>query len=52
VIAARIDGREVAMAFLGNEGKLTRFGDFHRVSQWVTQQRKTAAAPATQKRVQ
>jgi serine-type D-Ala-D-Ala endopeptidase (penicillin-binding protein 7) len=51
VIAARIDGREVAMAFLGVEGKLTRFGDFHRVSQWMTQQRKTAAA-ATQKHVQ
>jgi serine-type D-Ala-D-Ala endopeptidase (penicillin-binding protein 7) len=52
VIAARIDGREYSMAFLGVEGKLTRFGDFHRVSQWLTQQRKTAAAPATQKRVQ
>lgn len=50
VIAARIDNREVAMAFLGAEGKLTRFGDFHRVSQWLTQ-KKTAAAPA-QKHVQ
>jgi serine-type D-Ala-D-Ala endopeptidase (penicillin-binding protein 7) len=51
VIAAKIEGREVAMAFLGNEGKLTRFGDFHRVSQWLTQQKK-AAGPASQKRVQ
>jgi serine-type D-Ala-D-Ala endopeptidase (penicillin-binding protein 7) len=51
VIAAKIEGREIAMAFLGAEGKLTRFGDFHRVSQWLTQQRKTAAAP-TQKSVQ
>jgi D-alanyl-D-alanine endopeptidase (penicillin-binding protein 7) len=51
VIAAKIDGREVGMAFLGAEGKLTRFGDFQRVSQWMTQQRKTAAAPA-QKQVQ
>jgi serine-type D-Ala-D-Ala endopeptidase (penicillin-binding protein 7) len=51
VIAARIDGREVAMAFLGNEGKLTRFGDFHRVSQWLTQPKK-AAGPASQKRGQ
>jgi D-alanyl-D-alanine endopeptidase (penicillin-binding protein 7) len=49
LIAARIEGREVAMAFLGNEGKLTRFGDFHRVSQWLSQPKK-AAGPASQKR--
>ena len=52
VIAAKIDGRDFAMAFLGNEGKLTRFGDFHRVSQWLTQQQKTAAGPAAPKAVQ
>jgi D-alanyl-D-alanine endopeptidase (penicillin-binding protein 7) len=51
VIAARIDGREIAMAFLGNEGKLTRFGDFHRVSQWLGKQ-KLAGGPGSQKRGQ
>ena len=51
VIAAKVEEREVAMAFLGAEGKLTRFGDFHRVCQWLTQQKKTAAA-TTQKHVQ
>lgn len=29
------DGREVGMAFLGAEGKLTRFGDFSRVVKWL-----------------
>lgn len=35
VIAAKVDGREVHMTFLGAEGKLTRFGDFNRVAQWM-----------------
>ena len=35
VIAARMDGRRVAMVFLGTEGKMTRFGDFARVADWV-----------------
>jgi D-alanyl-D-alanine endopeptidase (penicillin-binding protein 7) len=29
------DGREVGMAFLGAEGKLTRFADFSRVVKWL-----------------
>lgn len=35
VIATRVDGRMYYMAFLGNEGKLTRFGDVARVADWV-----------------
>jgi serine-type D-Ala-D-Ala endopeptidase (penicillin-binding protein 7) len=35
VIAAKVDGREVYMSFLGAEGKLTRFADFSRVAQWM-----------------
>ncbi len=35
VAAARIDGKEVVMAFLGAEGKLTRFADFNRVAAWL-----------------
>jgi D-alanyl-D-alanine endopeptidase (penicillin-binding protein 7) len=42
VVAARIIGgsgsnkpREVVMAFLGEEGKLTRFADFGRAAQWL-----------------
>jgi serine-type D-Ala-D-Ala endopeptidase (penicillin-binding protein 7) len=34
-IAARFDGRKVAMVFLGAEGKHTRFGDFNRVAEWL-----------------
>ncbi|HEY3354287.1 MAG TPA: serine hydrolase [Polyangia bacterium] len=45
VIAAKVNGRHVAMAFLGDEGKLTRFGDFARVAGWVRSQA-TAQAPA------
>jgi len=35
VIAAEVDGREVAMVFLGSQGKLTRYGDFNRVVGWL-----------------
>jgi len=35
VTAARIDDREVVMAFLGAAGKLTRFDDFNRVAAWL-----------------
>ncbi|MDX2020655.1 MAG: serine hydrolase [Deltaproteobacteria bacterium] len=35
VIAAKIDGRRTAMAFLGAEAKMTRFGDFARVADWL-----------------
>lgn len=35
LIAARVDGRELVMSFLGSREKLTRFGDFGRVAGWV-----------------
>ena len=35
VAAARIDHHAVVMAFLGAEGKLTRFADFNRVASWL-----------------
>ncbi len=35
VLAARVDGRNLGMAFLGTEGKMTRFGDVARVADWV-----------------
>jgi D-alanyl-D-alanine endopeptidase (penicillin-binding protein 7) len=35
VTGARFDDREVVMAFLGADGKLTRFGDFNRVAEWL-----------------
>jgi D-alanyl-D-alanine endopeptidase (penicillin-binding protein 7) len=34
ITGARFDDHEVVMAFLGAEGKLTRFGDFNRVASW------------------
>ena len=35
VISARIAGRDVIMAFLGEKDELTRYGDFNRVAQWL-----------------
>jgi serine-type D-Ala-D-Ala endopeptidase (penicillin-binding protein 7) len=35
VIASKVDGRRTAMVFLGTEGKMTRFGDFARVADWL-----------------
>lgn len=35
ITGAKFEGREVVMAFLGAEGKLTRFGDFNRVASWI-----------------
>jgi D-alanyl-D-alanine endopeptidase (penicillin-binding protein 7) len=35
VVATKIDGRTYYMSFLGNEGKLTRFGDVARVADWI-----------------
>jgi D-alanyl-D-alanine endopeptidase (penicillin-binding protein 7) len=35
ITAAEIGGRKVLMSFLGAQGKLTRFGDFQRVAQWL-----------------
>jgi D-alanyl-D-alanine endopeptidase (penicillin-binding protein 7) len=46
-IATRLDdGREVAMAFLGAEGKLTRFGDFARVIHWLQKDKDATARQA------
>jgi D-alanyl-D-alanine endopeptidase (penicillin-binding protein 7) len=51
VVAARLQQagkkpREVAMAFLGAEGKLTRFADFGRAAQWLVERKATADLPA------
>jgi D-alanyl-D-alanine endopeptidase (penicillin-binding protein 7) len=35
VTAARVAGKVVVLAFLGAEGKLTRFGDFNRLAGWL-----------------
>jgi D-alanyl-D-alanine endopeptidase (penicillin-binding protein 7) len=48
ITGARFDDREVVMAFLGAEGKLTRFGDFNRIAEWIDRGApggKTAARP-------
>lgn len=37
--------RDVAMVFLGEAGKLTRFGDFGRVAQWIAEKRPGLPAP-------
>ena len=45
VVGTKIDGRVLYMSFLGNEGKLTRFGDVARVADWVISHKpKTAVA--------
>jgi serine-type D-Ala-D-Ala endopeptidase (penicillin-binding protein 7) len=36
VVATRIEGRPYYMAFLGDDGKMTRFGDVARVADWIT----------------
>jgi serine-type D-Ala-D-Ala endopeptidase (penicillin-binding protein 7) len=35
ITGAKIDDHEVVMAFLGADGKLTRFDDFNRVAEWL-----------------
>jgi D-alanyl-D-alanine endopeptidase (penicillin-binding protein 7) len=48
VVATKIDGRSYYMAFLGDEGKMTRFGDVARVADWIVSHKaKTAVATAT-----
>lgn len=48
VVATKIDGRAYYMAFLGDEGKLTRFGDVARVADYIVSRKpKTAIAAAT-----
>lgn len=37
VVGSEIDGNEYVMAFLGAEGKSTRFADFNRVATWITE---------------
>ena len=49
-IAARLPedagNREVAMVFLGEQGKLTRFGDFGRAAQWIAEKKPAPILPA------
>ena len=45
ITAARFDGREVVMAFLGGTTKTTRWDDFNHVAGWLTQ-RAVAKRPA------
>jgi D-alanyl-D-alanine endopeptidase (penicillin-binding protein 7) len=50
-VATKIDGHAYYMAFLGDEGKLTRFGDVARVADWIISHKPktvlaTASAPA------
>jgi D-alanyl-D-alanine endopeptidase (penicillin-binding protein 7) len=47
VVAAKLGDRQVAMAFLGAEGKLTRFGDFQRSAEWMARQNFRPAPPET-----
>lgn len=47
VTGARFDDREVVMAFLGADGKLTRFADFNRIAAWLDHRRGPATADAT-----
>ncbi len=35
IVSAKVDGRHYAMAFLGGDGKYTRFADFERVAGWL-----------------
>jgi D-alanyl-D-alanine endopeptidase (penicillin-binding protein 7) len=54
VVGAEIDGRALVMAFLGADGKATRFADFGRVADWVDRgapgaKVKVAARPAREK---
>jgi D-alanyl-D-alanine endopeptidase (penicillin-binding protein 7) len=44
ITGARIEDREVVMAFLGASGKLTRFDDFNRIAAWLERRVATDAA--------
>jgi D-alanyl-D-alanine carboxypeptidase len=35
VLASKVEGHSYGMAFLGTEGKLTRFGDVARTTDWI-----------------
>ena len=46
MVATKIEGRLYYMAFLGDDGKLTRFGDVARVADWlVSHPQKRAPEP-------
>lgn len=45
--AARIDGRDVIMVFLGGEKKSTRFRDFYQVAKWLDRGREGPGSVAT-----
>jgi D-alanyl-D-alanine endopeptidase (penicillin-binding protein 7) len=47
VVGTKIDERVYYMAFLGNEGKMTRFGDVARVADWVISHKPKTAVTAT-----
>jgi D-alanyl-D-alanine endopeptidase (penicillin-binding protein 7) len=44
-IGATIGGEDVAMVFLGEQGRLTRFADFVRAAQWLLAKSTAAGAP-------
>ena len=53
VVAARLaegpgKGREVAMAFLGEEGKMSRFADFGRAAQWLIEKHPAETTKASE----
>jgi D-alanyl-D-alanine endopeptidase (penicillin-binding protein 7) len=48
VVGTKIEGRTYYMAFLGDEGKMTRFGDVARVADWICSHKpKTVLATAS-----
>ena len=46
---AAAEPHDVAMVFLGAVGKMTRFADFHRTAQWLTERKWKASASADAK---
>jgi D-alanyl-D-alanine endopeptidase (penicillin-binding protein 7) len=51
VVATKVDSHTYYMAFLGDDGKMTRFGDVARVADWIVAhpQKLVASAPAAAK---
>jgi D-alanyl-D-alanine endopeptidase (penicillin-binding protein 7) len=45
VISTKVGDRTYYMSFLGNEGKMTRFGDVARVADWIVSHPAPAGAP-------
>lgn len=50
VTGARFEDRKVVMAFLGADGKRTRFGDFYRVAAWLDRGAPGASVAARRQR--